>query len=261
MKRRILSLLCAWAIITAGLAVPAARAQVGQQTNPTTGTLTSQDSGTVRNRQPTPPRTSSSNFPPTPRQRLSLWPGRFPRPPLSGFSANGGANWTTSTTASAVGTTSISTNGYTHICVDLTTYASGSVLVTINTGLLQVQSVVSGTSSGSGTAVGSLNGRIVLDSTCPSPNSGNCYFAYFDVKYAFTATFSFTAGSNVVVTCSTCAFTSADVGKSMQATTWQNFATSNSATTTMALTTITAFNSATTVTVAAASGVVPASVF
>jgi hypothetical protein len=51
------------------------------------------------------------------------------------LSNNGGGSWTTNSTTTTAGTTSISTNGFTDICADVTTYTSGSFAVTITTGL------------------------------------------------------------------------------------------------------------------------------
>jgi len=68
-------------------------------------------------------------------------------------SNNGGGAWTTATTLSAAGTSTFSTNGFTDICADVTAYTSGTVQVSISTGLQQVQSVVSGV-GGSGSSPG-----------------------------------------------------------------------------------------------------------
>jgi hypothetical protein len=51
------------------------------------------------------------------------------------LSNNGGGSWTTNNTTTSTGTTSISTNGFTDICADVTTFTSGSFAVTITTGL------------------------------------------------------------------------------------------------------------------------------
>jgi hypothetical protein len=51
------------------------------------------------------------------------------------LSNNGGGSWTTNNTTTSAGTTSISTNGFTDICADVTTFTSGSFAVTITTGL------------------------------------------------------------------------------------------------------------------------------
>ena len=50
-------------------------------------------------------------------------------------SNNGGGSWSTAGTQSAVGTSSYSTNGFTDICADVTTYTSGTISITISTGL------------------------------------------------------------------------------------------------------------------------------
>lgn len=51
------------------------------------------------------------------------------------LSNNGGASWTTNTSVTSAGTTSISTNGFTDVCADVTTFTSGVFQVTITTGL------------------------------------------------------------------------------------------------------------------------------
>jgi hypothetical protein len=50
-------------------------------------------------------------------------------------SNNGGGSWTTAGTQTTVGTSSYATNGFTDICADVTTYTSGTIGVTISTGL------------------------------------------------------------------------------------------------------------------------------
>lgn len=80
------------------------------------------------------------------------------------------------------------------------------------------------------------------------------YNAKFDVQYSQNSNFSFSAGANAVVTCATCNFTSADVGKIIQATTFATFTTANAVTTTMAKTTIISVADSSHITVANASG-------
>ncbi len=50
-------------------------------------------------------------------------------------SNNGGGSWTTAGTQTTVATASYSTNGFTDICADVTTYTSGTISITISTGL------------------------------------------------------------------------------------------------------------------------------
>lgn len=75
--------------------------------------------------------------------------GTFTATLLVEESNNGGQTWSTANTLSAAGTTTYSTNGFTDIRVRCSAFTSGSAAVTISTGLLQVQSVVSGGSSSS----------------------------------------------------------------------------------------------------------------
>lgn len=78
--------------------------------------------------------------------------GTFSATLLVEESNNGGQSWSTAATLSSVGTTTYSTNGFTDIRVRCSAFTSGSAAVTISTGLLQVQSVVTvqGSSSGGG---------------------------------------------------------------------------------------------------------------
>jgi hypothetical protein len=86
-------------------------------------------------------------------------------------SNNGGGTWTTAGTQTAVGTSTYATGGFTDLCADLTTFTSGIFQVSISTGLLQVQSVVSGGSSGSGiTQVASLPGSCTFGTSASPVN-------------------------------------------------------------------------------------------
>lgn len=69
--------------------------------------------------------------------------GTFSATLLVEESANGGASWVTVATLTTTGNSSFSTNGFTDIRVRCSAFTSGIANVTINTGLLQVQSVVS----------------------------------------------------------------------------------------------------------------------
>lgn len=130
-------------------------AQIGNITNPVTGVLSVQDGGTcstansyVTQQLPVNASTTTVNL-----------AGTFSATLTVRESNNGGASWTTAGTLSSAGTSTYSTNGFSHLCVDLTAYTSGNIQVSISTGLLQVQSVVSGGSS----SVSSLKG--VIDAT------------------------------------------------------------------------------------------------
>lgn len=115
-------------------------------------------------------------------------------------SNNGGGTWSTANTLSAVGTTTYSTNGFTDFCVDVTAFTSGSVAISISTGLQQVQSVVSGSSSGNGTG-GTTNPAapimgFYLSSACPSTNTGSCFNTPANTQQANAC--AYTSGSGVV---------------------------------------------------------------
>ena len=73
-------------------------------------------------------------------------------------SNNGGGSWSTAGTQTTVGTSSYSTNGFTDICADVTTYASGTIQITISTGL----------NAGPQGPPGAGGGSSVVSSTCAS---------------------------------------------------------------------------------------------
>lgn len=83
------------------------------------------------------------------------------------LSNNSGATWSTAGTQNAVGTASYSTTGFTDLCADVTTFVSGKVSISINTGLLQVQSVVTTVSGGGITSVSSLPGTCTFGVSQP----------------------------------------------------------------------------------------------
>jgi hypothetical protein len=97
-------------------------------------------------------------------------------------SNNGGGTWSTAATLSSVGTSSFQTNGFTDICVDVTSYTSGIVAVSLSTGLQQVQSATASVNGGGVntqtvgyTAVAGDNGKLIvmngagLTLTLPNP--------------------------------------------------------------------------------------------
>lgn len=161
-------------------------------------------------------------------------------------SNNGGGSWTTATTLSAAGTTTFATNGFTDICADVTAYTSGTVQVSLSTGLQQVQSVISG-GSGSSSASPAVQaitvsenclvatitcfpvkntGRYVWDATIPNSSStwttqaSDPPFVAADVGYYIFATngnvpgyfFQFTSQ---LVTPSNCAITAVNSAHSV----------------------------------------------
>jgi hypothetical protein len=142
-------------------------------------------------------------------------------------SNNGGATWTSAGTLSSAGTTTYATNGFTDLCVDATTYASGNVSVSISTGLQQVQSVITGSVSPAQIAqfsAGNVN-AITASPQCPPVfvAGSQCYFIYADGQDAVAATYNTATTSCGVatVTAGTCVTTGAgdpvfaatDVGK------------------------------------------------
>ena len=80
------------------------------------------------------------------------------------LSNNGGGSWTTNNTTTSAGTTSISTNGFTDICADVTTFTSGSFAVTITTGL-NTGPVGPAGPPGSGSGISSVPGNLALLNT------------------------------------------------------------------------------------------------
>lgn len=75
--------------------------------------------------------------------------GTFVQTDLIELSGDGGNTWITNATLSAVGITSVSVSGFSDIRVRCSAFTSGRASVTINVGILQVQSVVSSSSSSS----------------------------------------------------------------------------------------------------------------
>lgn len=124
-------------------------------------------------------------------------------------SNNGGGSWTTATTLSAAGTTTFSTNGFTDICADVTAYTSGTVQVSLSTGLQQVQSVVSGGSS-SGASVPAPIMGFYLGPQCPVANTGQCFFTQADTQEVSDCGWTNAAPD---VNCTNAHFSIADVGK------------------------------------------------
>jgi hypothetical protein len=113
-------------------AAPLFAQQIGStNSNPLGGNLTVQDAGTCS--------TSGSflwqHLPINAATTTVNLSGTFSGTLTIRLSNNGGTSWTTNTTVTSIGTTSISTNGFTDICADVTTFTSGSFGVTITTGL------------------------------------------------------------------------------------------------------------------------------
>jgi hypothetical protein len=73
-------------------------------------------------------------------------------------SNNGGATWTTAGTQTGVGTSSYATNGFTDVCADVTTYASGIIQITVTTGV----GVNSGGMGAGVSSVNTLTGAVTL---------------------------------------------------------------------------------------------------
>lgn len=86
-------------------------------------------------------------------------------------SNNGGATWTTITTLAVAGTTTYGTNGFTDFCADVTAFTSGTVQVSISTG---IQSNVVG--GGSALAGGAGANQQVLFNTNGAIGSANTVF-------------------------------------------------------------------------------------
>jgi hypothetical protein len=72
-------------------------------------------------------------------------------------SNNGGATWTTAGTQTGVGTSSYTTNGFTDVCADVTTYASGIIQLTVTTGV-----GVNGAASAGVSSLNALTGAVTL---------------------------------------------------------------------------------------------------
>lgn len=120
-------------LASAAFVCPRAQAQIGQITNPVSAPLYAQDAGTCS-------ATANSNLiqqlPPNASTTTVNLSGTFSATVTVRASNNGGATWVTLGTASAAGTTTYGTNSYTHLCADVTTYTSGTVNVTISTGVI-----------------------------------------------------------------------------------------------------------------------------
>ena len=151
-------------------------------------------------------------------------------------SNNGGGTWTTAGTQTGVGTSSYTTNGFTDVCADVTTYASGIIQITVTTG---VGVNNGGSSSSSGlTPVATLpgtctagqqfqlpNGAIV---TCgPSANQFSSSSPLFINVLAYGVTMnwnvctdgSWTNTSSQITSAGQCTWTSVDLGKTIFVTT------------------------------------------
>ena len=121
--------------------------------------------------------------------------------PLAGGSA------VTSTTA--VGTWQVNVAGLQIIRVRCSTYASGTAVVSIQTS--QASARTGGGGSSAATLAGNAN-AIYLSPNCPNPSSGNCYFAYADAQFSCAAVFTNTS-KTVTIQSTDPPFQSTDVGK------------------------------------------------
>lgn len=133
--------------------------------------------------------------------------GTFSATLLVEESNNGGQSWSTAATLSSVGTTTYSTNGFTDIRVRCSAFTSGSAAVTISTGLLQVQSVVTVQGSSSG---GGPNLPIPQAQVGPGFNVKN-----YGAKGDWQSSNNGATTTSTTQTCSDCNFTQADVGKTI----------------------------------------------
>lgn len=160
-------------------------------------------------------------------------------------SGDNGVTWAAASTASstAVGVTNISVAGYTNLRVRCSTYVSGTVNATLYSGAGSIRS-----GSGGGISqVSSLPASCTPSTTAPvqltvapfglyictatnvwttdlafggnSVNGGSFGILANWRVTAVGSEFTVTSGS-AIVTCTTCAFTAADVGKQIFATTW-----------------------------------------
>lgn len=180
-----------------GGSLRAQQPQVASSSNPQGANLTASDTGACTTAQACVWQRLPSNAGTT---TVNL-AGTFTATLLVEQSNNGGGTWATVATLSAVGTTTYISSGFTDVRVRCSAFTSGPVQVSISTGILQVQSVVSG--SGSGTA--NLNSvATVFAANAP-------YNAKFNVLSVTDATYT---NVSATVTCpnSDCNFTSANVG-------------------------------------------------
>lgn len=183
-------------LASAAFVCPRAQAQIGQITNPVSAPLYAQDAGTCS-------ATANSNLiqqlPPNASTTTVNLSGTFSATVTVRASNNGGATWVTLGTASAAGTTTYGTNSYTHLCADVTTYTSGTVNVTISTGVVGGGNGNSGSVSlpttqvsaagyagadwcakvqAADAAIGANPGIIVVPSTIAGTCAGTLTFAY-----------------------------------------------------------------------------------
>lgn len=183
-------------LASAAFVCPRAQAQIGQITNPVSAPLHAQDAGTCS-------ATANSNLiqqlPPNASTTTVNLSGTFSATVTVRASNNGGATWVTLGTASAAGTTTYGTNSYTHLCADVTTYTSGTVNVTISTGVVGGGNGNSGSVSlpttqvsaasyagadwcakvqAADAAIGANPGIIVVPSTIAGTCAGTLTFAY-----------------------------------------------------------------------------------
>lgn len=191
-------------LASAAFVCPRAQAQIGQITNPVSAPLYAQDAGTCS-------ATANSNLiqqlPPNASTTTVNLSGTFSATVTVRASNNGGATWVTLGTASAAGTTTYGTNSYTHLCADVTTYTSGTVNVTISTG------VVGGGNGNSGSVSlpTTLGNSIVIAKDCSLyASSAACFKANMNWFQQNGCSWS---SASAAITCPAGTFASSMVGE------------------------------------------------
>jgi hypothetical protein len=145
-------------------------------------------------------------------------------------SNNGGGTWTTAGTQTGVGTSSYTTNGFTDVCADVTTYASGIIQITVTTGVGVNNGGAGGSSFplttpgavGNGGSIsvtpgssGSIAGvqtasppmGLYLTNQCPTGNTTACFYTP-----ANTVQYVDCSWTGSTATCTGSHFTAANVG-------------------------------------------------
>lgn len=163
--------------------------------------------------------------------------GTFNETLLVEESVDGGVNWVTVATITTPGNSTFATSGFSDIRVRCSVFTSGIANVTINTGLLQVQSVVT-TVTGGGGGVGPITTAFYASPNCTGPN---CSFVNANTHWVCDATTTNT--SNIVTAPDGNFLVTAKVGQTV----WAVSATCNGGTGPLAIieTTILSVDSAT----------------